>query len=117
MAIVDPRLPRPRQSQNTPTESDFSRLLRRLDELLRTLLRKKDLYEGSITIPHASFTATETLTFDADTVALQGFYHGGGMGVDYSSATGNVSLSGRVVTASRVGGSGDLTITYVALTL
>lgn len=35
MAIVDPRLPRPWQPHNTPTESDFSRLLRRLDEWMR----------------------------------------------------------------------------------
>ena len=47
MAVVDPRLPRPWQPQNTPTESDFSRLLRRLDELFRDILRRIGALEDS----------------------------------------------------------------------
>lgn len=62
MAIVDPRLPRPWQPQNTPTESDFSRLLRRLDELFRDILRRIGALEDS-SGSGSSATATQvTLT-------------------------------------------------------
>ena len=81
MAIVDPRLPRPWQPQNTPTESDFSRLLRRLDELLRDILRRIGALEDSsggstatatqvtLTVSPVATGMTEFTTIDASVTA------------------------------------------------
>ena len=65
MAVVDPRLPRPWQPQNVPTESDFSRLLRRLDELLRDILRRIGALESSSSSGSAVTTGVATLDFGA----------------------------------------------------
>jgi len=66
MAIVDPRLPRPWQPQNTPTESDFSRLLRRLEELFRDLLRRVTDLEGAPAATGSGATyGTGTIDFGA----------------------------------------------------
>lgn len=65
MAIVDPRLPRPWQPHNTPTESDFSRLLRRLDELFRDILRRIGALEDSSGSGSGATYGTGTVDFGA----------------------------------------------------
>lgn len=109
---IDPRLPRATELPHKPLESDWGRLVRRLDELFRELLRPKYYEAGTVTIVAGLTTGTATLRQGATNVVITGFQGGG----DYTSSVGALTVSGTTVSGSRDGILGDLVISFLAFT-
>ena len=104
---IDPRLPIAKEANHLPMESDWRRLIRRLDEILRELMRPKYYEAGTVTIVAGLTTGTATLRKAASLVVVTGFQGGG-----YTSIVGVLSVDGTTVNASRNGTFGDLVISF-----
>lgn len=109
---IDPRLPIAKEANHLPMESDWRRLIRRLDEILRELMRPKYYEAGTVTIVAGLTTGTATLRKAASLVVVTGFQGGG----DYTSVVGTLTVSGTTVSGSRDGILGNLVISFLAFT-